>query len=334
MRFPKDKPTTTIIRERYGQEGLSVFKKFEKLDFKLRKLSCDLEFLDCCVVNGLSPNFLHFRLYSSVLENDEDYQAFQKQLLLKEVQIKRDLYRETECEVNECFSDLSRVCSYIDLKHLKCFINKINDKKIIQVKETHNRKLFNLGLTQRYEKIDPDKVIYNFSDYVLTSEQKNALYLGLKFNFNPSNICYARYFSGFKQLLYKLNGFSIRLLDSDSPQCFKSNLKTIAFKFCHAFKPKISKYHKQIISCLRDLSKNEDLIVSKPDKGNGIVLIRKEDYLSKMNDILLDPTNFSKVKQDLYPTLLKHQDKNNRLADLLNKTWGYQEIICSLMKTA
>ena len=85
---------------------------------------------------------------------------------------------------------------------------------------------------------------------------------------------------------------------------------------------------------LRDISKNENIIVSKPDKENYIVLIRKEDYLSKMNDILMDPTNFSIVNQDSYPMLLKHQDKNNRIVDLLKKHEVINETTCSQLKTA
>ena len=59
----------------------------------------------------------------------------------------------------------------------------------------------------------------------------------------------------------------------------------------------------------------KDLIIQKSDKGNSVVIVQRQDYLKKMNDILSDQKKFSKVslKDD---TLLnftinkeKHVDK-------------------------
>ena len=45
---------------------------------------------------------------------------------------------------------------------------------------------------------------------------------------------------------------------------------------------------------LKDLRNNKDIIITKPDKGSGIVLINKEDYVKKMEEHLKDSTRFSK----------------------------------------
>ena len=66
---------------------------------------------------------------------------------------------------------------------------------------------------------------------------------------------------------------------------------------------------------LQNLSKNKDLIIQKSDKGNSVVIVERQDYLRKMNDILSDQKKFNEVslKDD---TLLnfaidqeKHADK-------------------------
>ena len=45
----------------------------------------------------------------------------------------------------------------------------------------------------------------------------------------------------------------------------------------------------------KQLINNPKLFISRPDKGNGVVLLNKDTYLDKMNDILLDKTKFFKL---------------------------------------
>ena len=78
-------------------------------------------------------------------------------------------------------------------------------------------------------------------------------------------------------------------------------------------KQKLRKQH--YLTALQNLSKNKDLIIQKFVKGISVVIVQRQDYLEKMNDILSDQKKFSKVslKDD---TLLnfdisqeKHVDK-------------------------
>ena len=52
---------------------------------------------------------------------------------------------------------------------------------------------------------------------------------------------------------------------------------------------------KEEFTALQNLSKNKDVIIQKSDKGNSVVIVQREDYLEKMNDILSDQKKFSKV---------------------------------------
>ena len=45
---------------------------------------------------------------------------------------------------------------------------------------------------------------------------------------------------------------------------------------------------KQEFTALQNLSKNKDLIIQKSDKGNSVVIVQRQDYLEKMNEILSD----------------------------------------------
>ena len=49
------------------------------------------------------------------------------------------------------------------------------------------------------------------------------------------------------------------------------------------------KEHFQAIKCLRS---NEQILITKPDKGSGVVILSKSDYIKKMGSILHDKTKF------------------------------------------
>jgi len=46
---------------------------------------------------------------------------------------------------------------------------------------------------------------------------------------------------------------------------------------------------------IRDLKKKADIVITRPDKGQGVVIMDKEDYHTKMLNILDDPTKFKKL---------------------------------------
>ena len=75
---------------------------------------------------------------------------------------------------------------------------------------------------------------------------------------------------------------------------FKLKLKAIAYKYFYNFKG--HKIFSAIISKLdlnelKKLSSNKNIIVCKPDKGRGVVLIDRETYVDKMMSIISDTLN-------------------------------------------
>ena len=47
---------------------------------------------------------------------------------------------------------------------------------------------------------------------------------------------------------------------------------------------------------LKGLSANKDLIIQKSDKGNSVVLLNRNDYIKRMNEMLSDSSEFKKLK--------------------------------------
>lgn len=73
------------------------------------------------------------------------------------------------------------------------------------------------------------------------------------------------------------------------------------------------------IDVLENLRKDKDIIVTKPDKGKGIVILNKSDYILKTKDILDDSSKFKKLEGDWFKIILKLEDKLNRLLWVIKK---------------
>ena len=68
------------------------------------------------------------------------------------------------------------------------------------------------------------------------------------------------------------------------------------------------------MEALLSIREDKSLIICKPNKGNGVVLMNKTDYMQKMNAILSDKKRFTLVKRDKnVRNLEKFQNCLNRL---------------------
>ena len=142
---------------------------------------------------------------------------------------------------------------------------------------------------------NPDRVIFSFSSYKLTDDEKNVLCKGLNFSVKPGLIEYSEFLLPF-ELLFRdikredlcnedMSVIKARLLDTalTSYQNFSrdreppENLTSSEFK------------------ALKRLSKNKDIVIQKADKGNTVVILDKCSYISAIEEIFNDNSKFSKL---------------------------------------
>ena len=71
-------------------------------------------------------------------------------------------------------------------------------------------------------------------------------------------------------------------------------------------------FKKEDFHILKQLSQRKDIIVCRPDKGRGTVLLNREEYVSKMNIILSDETKFSDIGSPEFSIIFRTEDKINR----------------------
>jgi hypothetical protein len=62
---------------------------------------------------------------------------------------------------------------------------------------------------------------------------------------------------------------------------------------------------------LKDLAKNRDLIICRPDKGRRVVLVDRSRYNSSLTELITDPSKFVEITDPISKTTLKIEGKIN-----------------------
>ena len=78
FRFSSNLSTIQVIRNCYGNDTVKVVRQFEKLDYKHRQTLLDLNFIESCIKNNVTPKFLQFRLANKDLRSSSTYRQCQQ----------------------------------------------------------------------------------------------------------------------------------------------------------------------------------------------------------------------------------------------------------------
>ena len=271
----------------------------------------------------MTPTFLQFKLYNKDLSSSHLYKNFQRKLLDNELKQKRTQHRILSRKLEFLKTNLQNHVSRFDFIHLLHLISNFNGKKINSVKLIHDRKIFNLGFrTNSSEtKIDRSKCIFNFSSRRLNSDETEALSHGLKFGLPPKKLNYCKFFLPFEKLYADLKNCPIYNNNSgDGLNRICNSVKNVAFETFYTYSPTKNENYNRIINSLKSLSEDQNIVIIKPDKGNGVVILDKADYHSKMHSILQDSSKFMIVNEDWFKSIIKNEDQVNRfLSSLLQE---------------
>ena len=179
VRFPKSKSSAEVIRSRYSKNTVKRIRKLEKLDYR--------RFLCKCNDDKVIPNFLNFHLANSHLKYSSTYRLCQLNLLREEISQKKSTLRSLQKELSSLKVSFQNELNLIDFAHVSTLFFGVNDK-ILKSKSSVQQKKFYKLLQERKIENDPEKVIFNFSKYVLSDIEKKLLAKGLNFVFHLSNL--------------------------------------------------------------------------------------------------------------------------------------------------
>ena len=305
LRFPPGQSVADVTTIRYGEDALAIFRSLERLKIKHGKLVCDLQFLRECRDAELVPVFLRYKLSSARLRNSSEVSRSRQRLLTNEINSKERALQRLREGIDTYDSRLRSRVRHIDY----VYYSRLIDDRLTFHKDswtaTHCRKLLNLRAHMRSTnvRLDPDQVVSNFSSYVLSETEMFALCRGLDFSLPPPKLRKGNYLSNY-ELLYGSLVSKTFVGNSEDKLYFNKKLSDIAFTSLYNFnyfRHSMSNLSNEEYKALKALSRNKDIIVTRPDKGSGVVILDRSDYIKKVELILEDKSKFDLAKnQDIF----------------------------------
>lgn len=323
------------VHEHYGEEGKRIYRRYENTRRKHEKALLDLSFLQKCKIYNTFPKFLQFKLYKKCLRSSAFYRSWQTKLLTHELSSKRKSVQSLSSKVLECEiavkTFFSKLCSITIFRAVERNVEKFR----VDTSSTHERKLRDLGIKNNVSPCNPDKIVFNFSSICLTARMQILLAYGLDFCLPIYKVDFYKYFLSFESLVSRIKSLNLDKT-ADFPE-FMNQLHSLSFKYFYNFKSyKVfsAVFSKQDLTSLKQLASNKDIIVCKPDKGRGVVILDKETYISKMVSLISDRSKFELVSDSLFKYTMKIEDKiNNFLRKLKNMNIlsdnVYRSLYCS-----
>ena len=160
-------------------------RKYEKLEYKRRKLKLDIDFLNNCKQLGVHPKFLMFKLPNVC---NKDALSIGKRFLgsatnkhNKELQ---HLSKEPSLSENFLSIQLTTTDFYILTKSITLY----NKKSLKKSLHTQQKKLSSLTRDCNFPIFTADEAITNLTQYKLSQEKSDLLKAGLYFSIQPHKI--------------------------------------------------------------------------------------------------------------------------------------------------
>ena len=167
----------------------------------MQKAQIDLEFLVNCTNNSVVPKFLNFCVANKSLKSSRTYHQCQLSLLQEEIRQKKSNIRVLLKEFDFLHSTLQAEISLIDFAHVRSLFLGHKDE-VLKQKSTIQQKKFNNLVKDMKPQHDPEKITFNYSNYILSEVEKSLLPKGLNFSIPPKKLNHADYLVNF-ELFYR-----------------------------------------------------------------------------------------------------------------------------------
>ena len=198
------------------------------------------------------------------------------------------------------------------------FVSKTVENEMRAMERTHRKKLQRLGIYNQLQPCDPDKVVHNYSDVKLSTRIRFLLAFGLDFNLPVRKLSLHSLYVPLEKLCYVFSKEKCASRFQD----FVRTLKFSTYEVFKNFNPKkvfSPIFTESDLKLLSEFSRNTNIIVSRPDKGRGVVITNKADYIDSISRILSDPSKFEILSEPIRKYCTKMEDKINRFLSQLKK---------------
>ena len=132
-----------------------------------------------------------------------------------------------------------------------------------------------------------NETITNLTQYELSQEESDLLKAGLYFSVQPDKIRKSEIFTTFEKIHHS---FVNNLKSEETKSQIKVHLLYLANSYFYNYKPSTCILHQH-----RVLRYN---VITKPNKGNGVVIFDQKLYNNTIQEIISDTSKFEKLNED------------------------------------
>ena len=185
----------------------------------------------------------------------------------------------------------------LDWSILNKALKKSVDKQVNNQLLTHRKKLKKLTRNKALLFTHKDTVT-NLSSHRFLEEELELLKNGLGFAIKPPKLNSSDILATFERIHWSLK---TKLRNVEDHNLLKNELAHLAQSYISSYRPTpcdLKKYH-----ILKKIRNNQSIIILKPDKGNGVVIMDKQSYLNACYEIINDTSKFKPLSNDV--TLLR-----------------------------
>ena len=209
------------------------------------------------------PKLLIFKLPNV---SNKDALSIRKRLLRSAINKRnkelQHLSKELSLSENVLSTQLSTINFYIFTK----FIIPYNKKSLQKSLYTQQKRLSSLTRDFNLTIFTANETITNLTQYELSQEESDLLRAGLYFSMLRDKIPKSKVFTTFETIHRSF------LNNLKSEEILHLSYLVNSYIYNYKSSPRILRQHR----VLRNLRKNKDIVITKPDKGNGVVVLYRK----------------------------------------------------------
>ena len=246
---------------------------------KLARYSNHLTFLSRCRSHGFIPNGLKVHLPVKSEAADHIAERTSEALLRERIRTARRQKAITKLNVSRLESNLSQSLSTEQWPKVDELCRASAKRVHLSTKTRQIRKFENLQSQKPQpspQLLDPQKLVVNLSQKLLSPEEKNVLALGMSFAIAPKQIPYQEIIAATESLTHRI--------DERTAHALRLGISS-ALRDARPPRPNLSFRQRQVI---RNLKKDTSIVILPADKGRATVVMNKEDCVNKMQRVLRD----------------------------------------------
>ena len=224
-----------------------------------------------------------FFIFKLLNVSDKDALSLRKRLLCSAINKRNKELQHVSKELSLYKTFLSTQLSTIDFYILTKSITSYNKKSLQKSLYTQQKKLSSLTRDCNLPIFTANETITNLTQYELSQEESDLLKTGLYFSIQPDKIRKSEIFTTFEKIHCSfLNNFK-----SEETKCqIKAHLLKHANSYFYNYKPFPHIIHQHRV--LQNLRKNNNIVITKLDKGNGVAILDQKLYNNAIEEIISD----------------------------------------------